>query len=194
MTARPAVVVHAASPAAPPPPPAPKAAMAVARPVAAAAPVAEAVAAAPAERAAGKSKGLIFAIVGVVALVIVGLGVMLVLKKKGAAAGAGGDGKGGKTADGKPAVNGLELVHFELQKAKDGGLIYVIGSVTNHADKQFFNLKVEFNVLDQAGTTLGNASDYVGNIGPHAAWPFKALVLEEGAKQVKLADFHFEKE
>jgi hypothetical protein len=128
-----------------------------------------------------------------VALALIGGGVVLVLKKKGAG-GAGGGKPGEPTAADKKGGTGLELVRYDLQKAKDGGLVYVIGSVTNHSDKQFFNLKVEFNVLDQAGTSLGNATDYTGNIGPHAAWAFKALVLEEGAKQIKLADFHFEKE
>jgi len=66
-------------------------------------------------------------------------------------------------------------------------LVYVMGTLTNHAPIQYFNLRVEFDLFDKTGTNkVGHTTDYVGNLGPTSAWTFKALVMEENATEAKL--------
>lgn len=86
----------------------------------------------------------------------------------------------------KRSGKGLEVLNYSLQKAKDGGLVYVVGTLTNHAPSQYFTLRVEFDLFDKSANKVGNTSDYVGNLGPTSAWSFKALVLEENATEAKL--------
>ena len=113
--------------------------------------------------------------VGVVALIAVCVGVTLMIVKKGGGGGGGG-GSGG---------SGLELLSHTLQKAPEGGLVYVIGVVTNHDPEQYFNVKVAFDLFDAEGQPLGDTSDYQGNLAPNKAWEFSALVLEDNAASEK---------
>lgn len=80
----------------------------------------------------------------------------------------------------------LEVLNYSLQKAKDGGLVYVVGTLTNHAPSQYFTLRVEFDLFDKSGNKVDNTSDYFSNLGPTSAWSFKALVLEQNATEAKL--------
>ncbi len=126
----------------------------------------------------GKSKGTMFALIGVGAVVLVGIAVLVTvaLVKKG-----GGGGGGGSVGKG----SGLELLSSNIQRAQEGGLVYVVGVVTNHDPVQYFNVKVEFDLFDSNGQPLGETSDYNGNLAPNKGWEFRALVLEENAADAK---------
>lgn len=124
------------------------------------------------------------AAVAVLVLAALGGGAFFLMKK-------GGD----KTDAGpKKPEHDLELLKHELQRAKDGGLIYVVGQVTNNTTEQFFNLKIEFELYDKAGLKLGTVTDLIGNMAPHGTWDFKALVYEGAVDQAKLLKLEGEPE
>lgn len=84
----------------------------------------------------------------------------------------------------------LQILSFEVQKAKDGSLQYVIGVVTNHSAKQYFNVKLEFELTRKDGKTGEIATDSIRNLAGNAGMPFKASIIGTapvaGAKVAKL--------
>lgn len=138
----------------------------------------------PTQPGAPAGKGKVLAIVGgvVALLAIAGVAGMKVLKRGKAAAGP------------KAPERDLEVVSHQLQRAKDGGLVYVIGVVTNHSDQQYFRLNIEFGLTDKEGKELGTTSDYTGNLAAHGTWDFKAIVLESSTAQAKLVHVQGEPE
>ena len=95
-----------------------------------------------------------------------------------------------------PRVPGedLQVLKQQIQKAEQGSLRYVSGVVTNHGDRQFFNVKVEFEMLNTNGQVVGNATDYLGNLAPHTAWNFRAQILDRDAAKLRLTKLAGEKE
>ena len=97
-------------------------------------------------------------------------------------------------ATGKPpprqAGEDLQVLSFEIQKAKDGNLQYVVGVVTNHAAKQYFNVKFEFELTRKDGKTGDLASDSIRNLPANGSAPFKTSIIGNapvaGAKLTKL--------
>lgn len=71
----------------------------------------------------------------------------------------------------------LQVLSFEVQKAKDGNLQYIVGIVTNHAAKQYFNVKLEFDLTRKDGKAGGLATDTIRNLAPNAGVTFKASVI-----------------
>jgi hypothetical protein len=88
----------------------------------------------------------------------------------------------------------LSVVRYELKKAKEGGLQFVVGSISNRSAAQYFSLKVEFDLFKADGQSAGTASDLLSDLAPHAAWNFRATVLEKGVTRVKLVKVSGEKE
>ena len=96
-------------------------------------------------------------------------------------------GKGGGQAAGPVGRGeGLEVLTFNIQKAQEGGLVYVVGTLTNHDAVQYFDVRVEFNLFDASGAQFSDTSDYQGNLAPNDGWEFRALVLEEGVAKAEL--------
>ena len=95
-----------------------------------------------------------------------------------------------------PRVPGedLQVLKQQIQKAEQGSLRYVSGVVTNHGDRQFFNVKVEFEMLNTKGQVVGNANDYLGNLAPHTLWNFRAQILDRDAAKLRLTKLAGEKE
>ncbi len=95
-----------------------------------------------------------------------------------------------------PRVPGedLQVLKQQIQKAEQGSLRYVSGVVTNHGDRQFFNVKVEFEMLNTKGQVVGNANDYLGNLAPHTVWNFRAQILDRDAAKPRLIKLVGEKE
>ena len=87
----------------------------------------------------------------------------------------------------------MEVKNFEIQKAGKGNVVYVVGRVVNHDAAQYFKLKVEFNLF-RKGMPAGTCSDKLPNLAPKANWDFKALILEDGVDEAKLASVEGEKE
>ena len=71
----------------------------------------------------------------------------------------------------------LQILSFDIHKAKDGNLQFIVGVVTNHAAKQFFNVKLEFELTRKDGKTGDTATDSIRNLAPNAGVPFKANII-----------------
>ena len=84
--------------------------------------------------------------------------------------------------DGKPTKTGVEILNHSLQTQPGTSLMYVRGMVTNHSDVAYFSVKVEAELLDKAGVSLGKASDTRMVLDPHKIFPFNVAVLDPDAK------------
>ena len=88
----------------------------------------------------------------------------------------------------------LQILRLAIEKAEEGNLRYVAGVITNHADKQLFNVKVEFEMLNSNGQAVGNATDYLGNLGAHTAWDFRAHIVDRDGLKARLIKLVGEKD
>ena len=89
----------------------------------------------------------------------------------------------------------MQILNFEVQKAKDGNLQYIVGVVTNHGAKQYFNVKLEFVLTRKDGKSGDLATDTIRNLAPNAGVTFKANVIGNTAvATAKLAKLAGEKE
>jgi hypothetical protein len=87
-----------------------------------------------------------------------------------------------------PAVKaGFGASAINLEKGQGTSLVYAVGMLTNTANRQRFGVKVELDLLDDAGQKIGGAKDYQQVIEPHGEWQFKALVVDSKAKSAKVA-------
>jgi hypothetical protein len=82
---------------------------------------------------------------------------------------------------------GFRVSSIKLQKSERGSIVYAVGSVKNEADRKRFGVKVELDLLDNAGRKVGEAKDYHQVLEPKEGWEFKALVIEPRATAAKLA-------
>jgi len=82
---------------------------------------------------------------------------------------------------------GFRASAIQLEKGQGTSLVYATGTLSNAANRQRFGVKVELDLLDEAGQKIGVAKDYQQVIEPHADWQFKALVVEPKAKSAKVA-------
>lgn len=81
------------------------------------------------------------------------------------------------TPPARKAGDDLQLLSFEVQKAKDGNLQYIVGVVTNHAAKQYFNVKLTFDLTRQGGKTGDTATDTLRNLPANVGSTFKVNVI-----------------
>mgnify|MGYP003334625560 FL=1 len=84
--------------------------------------------------------------------------------------------------DGKPVKSGVEVLNHSLQPQPGTSLLYIRGNVTNHSDVPYFSVKVEVELLDKAGASLGKASDTRMVLDAHKLFPFNVAVLDPDAK------------
>ena len=95
----------------------------------------------------------------------------------------------------RKAGDDLQVLNFDVHKAKDGNLQYVVGVVTNHSAKQLFNVKLEFELTRTDGKTGDIATDSIRNLGPNAGGAFKANIIGNApVASAKLAKLEGEKE
>ncbi len=71
----------------------------------------------------------------------------------------------------------LQILSFEIHKAKDGNLQYIVGVVTNHAAKQYFNVKLTFDLTRQGGKTGDTATDTLRNLPANVGSTFKVNII-----------------
>ncbi|MBI5774508.1 MAG: hypothetical protein HZA89_12280 [Verrucomicrobia bacterium] len=90
----------------------------------------------------------------------------------------------------------LQVLKYQIERAKDKGskLIYVTGTLTNHVKAQYFSVKVEFELFDKAGKSLGKISDQNANIAGRTKWDFKAMVLDDTVAKAEMIKIHGERE
>jgi len=81
------------------------------------------------------------------------------------------------TPPARKADEDLQLLNFEVHKAKDGNLQYIVGVVTNHAAKQYFNVKLTFDLTRQGGKTGDTATDTLRNLPANVGSTFKVNII-----------------
>jgi hypothetical protein len=79
-----------------------------------------------------------------------------------------------------------QLLGHKVIKAELGSMQYVVGIVTNHTGKRFFDVEVFFDLYDDKGKKTGEAKDYLGILSPNGSWELKATVFARGATSAKL--------
>lgn len=77
----------------------------------------------------------------------------------------------------RKAGEDLQVLSFEVHKAKDGNLQYIVGVVTNHAAQQYFNVKLTFELTRQGGKPGDTATDTLRNLPASGSANFKASVI-----------------
>jgi len=85
----------------------------------------------------------------------------------------------------------LKAGEISLERQAKSSLIYAVGTVTNASDFQRFGVRLELEILDQAGRPAGRASDYARLIEPRALWNFRALMTDRhaaGARVYKISE------
>jgi len=85
------------------------------------------------------------------------------------------------------STNYFAVGRIKLQKAKNGSVVYAVGTLKNQAERQRFGVRVELDLLNKSGEKIGTATDYLPILEPRKDWHFKALVLESKAASAKLA-------
>ncbi len=91
------------------------------------------------------------------------------------------------------AARELQVMDYQLEKEPGRSLVYVVGSVTNATDQQFFSVRVNFALFDKNGGPVGSATDYLQVLEPGKGWNFRALVLDTNAVIAKLTALETEK-
>lgn len=83
--------------------------------------------------------------------------------------------------------DGFRVSSITLEKTPGSSLVYAVGTVRNETNRRRFGVKVECDVLDDAGKKVGSAKDYQQTLEPKAEWRFRALVVGSNAASAKLA-------
>jgi Zn finger protein HypA/HybF involved in hydrogenase expression len=87
----------------------------------------------------------------------------------------------------KPRPNRPDFQMMAEQKwQRDGNLSYLVGTVTNNSEFRYIGVKVEFELFDRNGTTLGTTSDYVSFLEAGKAWNYRAIAVDPDAATAKL--------
>lgn len=90
------------------------------------------------------------------------------------------------TATKPKKLDDLKAGDPRLEKAKTGSLVYAVGVLKNDSDHQRYGVKVEFELLDASGKSVGKASDYKDVVEPRKEWRYRALVLTKKAASARL--------
>ena len=90
------------------------------------------------------------------------------------------------TATKPKKLEDLTVGNPTLEKAKSGSLVYAVGVLKNDSDHHRYGVRVEFELLDASGKTVGKASDYKDVIEPRKEWRYRALVLTRKAASARL--------
>jgi hypothetical protein len=83
--------------------------------------------------------------------------------------------------------HGLMGGAIALEKSKENGLVYAVGSLRNATDRQRFGVKVVLDLFDANNRKVGSATDYIQWIDANKEWKFKALVTARTAVRAVLA-------
>lgn len=85
------------------------------------------------------------------------------------------------------AAAGFRVSPVTLEKGQASSLVHAVGTITNTANRSRFGLRVELELLDDAGNRVGSATDYRATLDPNTEWRFRALVVEKKAAAAKIA-------
>jgi hypothetical protein len=85
-------------------------------------------------------------------------------------------------------IHDFSIGPITLKKTPGSGLVYAVGTVINATDRQRFGVKIQLDMLDAQGETLGTTSDYISDLEPRKSWSFNALLTVPKVARVKLVD------
>lgn len=88
----------------------------------------------------------------------------------------------------QPSENPFTISDFRWKEFTWDGNRYLVGVLKNNTAKRFSTVHLEFNLYDKKGNQVGNTSASVSNLEPHGTWKFEAIVLEDRAREAKLAN------
>lgn len=91
-----------------------------------------------------------------------------------------------KSAEGEVDRNGFGVSPIALEREAGTSRVYAAGTLRNRTDRKRFGVKVEIDLVDEAGTKLGTATDYQAGIEPGGEWRFRALVLDPKASSARI--------
>jgi hypothetical protein len=149
----------------------------------------------PVSTGSGSKKPLVVAVVGLL-IVAVGLGAAysalntarkMAQKKLEAAKAAAAPAQPPAPPQPPPSKDGFSTSLIELEKTPGSTLVHAVGTVTNDMKKQRFGVRIEIELLDAAGKTIGTAKDYTKVLDENAEWHFHALVMNAKADSARLA-------
>ena len=75
----------------------------------------------------------------------------------------------------------------QMERAKDGGLVYFSGVLTNTSDRQRFGVRITVDYFNAQNGKIGSATDYQSVIEPRKTWRFRALVIDPKTASARLA-------
>lgn len=81
------------------------------------------------------------------------------------------------TPPARKAGEDLQVTGFEIHKAKDGNLQYIVGVVTNHSARQYFNVRLEFALTRAGGKAGDTATDTLRNLPANVGSTFKVNII-----------------
>ena len=84
------------------------------------------------------------------------------------------------------AQAGFHVSAITLEDTPGSSLVYAVGTVRNATNRRRFGVKVELELFDAAGKSIGAAKDYQATIETQAEWKFKALVVESKVASAKI--------
>lgn len=88
----------------------------------------------------------------------------------------------------------LEMLGFKMESQPGTSLKHVIGLVTNRSAGRYFGVKVEFNMIDAQGSTVGKAVDQTTSLLGRGSWHFRALSVGGKPEKASPAKLSGEKE
>jgi hypothetical protein len=157
--------------------------------------------AAPPEEPTLPRRTIVWAVIGIVILVMGLIGAIAALKRaerwaarqkhqaESAAVveGSSNPPVGAAPLDDPQTQKGFVVSAVELEKAPGTSLVYAVGTLKNTSDHKRFGVKVELDLFDAGGQKMGTATDYQLVMETNTVWPFKALVVDAKATSAKVA-------
>ena len=93
-----------------------------------------------------------------------------------------------------PAKPDIEMINPAWSKAKEGNVHFISGTIVNNSTKyRFLGVKVEFELLDKTGNSLGKTIDQLGILEPKKNWVFRAVAIDPDATNFKFVALHAQK-
>ena len=93
-----------------------------------------------------------------------------------------------------PAKPDIEMINPAWSKAKEGNVHFISGTIVNNsANYRFLGVKVEFELLDKTGNSLGKTIDQLGILEPKKNWVFRAVAIDPDATNFKFVALNAEK-
>lgn len=81
----------------------------------------------------------------------------------------------------------LELLEDKVEIGEYGNR-YIVGAVKNNRNRKYSYVQITFALYDESGAQVGTALDNISDLEAGGTWRFKAIILEDSARQYKLAE------